>query len=281
MKYVAVMFDIVESRHYQGRLDIQKSIIQSIAYLNDLYGESIKKEMVPSAGDEFQGLFLDLQTAYLYVRKLQILIYPVKIRCGIGFGEIKYDVSEWLSSAFDGDAYYLARDAINAAREQRKNTICFNTNSKTDKYLNMLCLANIEVKARQTQMAHWIELLTDILLPLRQVEEKIEFYKDLLDWKIKTIEQERWNRVSGHFREIELKNTDFDLLFKTKENIEMKDNESDLFFDDFWSFGMNTNIAQIMNTSRQNIDRYVSLGRIKESRTMDKTIYELLGEKLC
>ena len=145
----------------------------------------------------------------------------------------------------------------------------------------MLCLANIEVKSRQTQMAHWIELLADILLPLRQVEEKIEFYKDLLDWKIKTIEQERWNRVSGHFREIELKNTDFDLLFKTKANIEMKDNESDLFFDDFWSFGMNTNIAQIMNTTRQNIDRYVSLGRVKESRTMEKTIYELVGEKLC
>ena len=43
---------------------------------------------------------------------------------------------------------------------------------------------------------------------------------------------------------------------------------------------MSTEIAEIMNTSRQNIDRYISLGKVKESRTMDKTIYELLGEKV-
>lgn len=68
--------------------------------------------MISSAGDEFQGLFLDLQSAFLYIRKLQILIYPVRIRCGIGYGEITYDVEEWSSSAFDGEAYYLAREAI-------------------------------------------------------------------------------------------------------------------------------------------------------------------------
>ena len=43
---------------------------------------------------------------------------------------------------------------------------------------------------------------------------------------------------------------------------------------------MSTEIAQIMNTTRQNIDRYVSLGRIKESRTIDKAIFELLGEDI-
>ena len=43
---------------------------------------------------------------------------------------------------------------------------------------------------------------------------------------------------------------------------------------------MSTDIARIMGTTRQNIDRYISLGRIKESRTMDKAIFDLLGEKL-
>ena len=51
------------------------------------------------------------------------------------------------------------------------------------------------------------------------------------------------------------------------------------YYDEFWARGMSTDIAQIMNTTRQNIDRYISLGKIKESRTMDKYIYELLGEK--
>jgi len=44
---------------------------------------------------------------------------------------------------------------------------------------------------------------------------------------------------------------------------------------------MSTIISQAMNTTRQNIDRYVSLGKIKESRTMDKAIYEMLGERQC
>ena len=35
-----------------------------------------------------------------------------------------------------------------------------------------------------------------------------------------------------------------------------------------------------MNTTRQNIDRYISSGKIKESRTMDKAIFELLGERI-
>ena len=43
---------------------------------------------------------------------------------------------------------------------------------------------------------------------------------------------------------------------------------------------MSTIIAQAMDTSRQNVDRYMALGKIKESRTMDKTIYEFLGEEI-
>ena len=136
MKYAAIMFDVVESRKYYERYDVQKVLMNCVDYLNDIYHYAIKKEVVSSAGDEFQGLFLDLQSAFLYIRKLQLLIYPIKLRCGIGYGEIKYDVEEWSSSAFDGEAYYLARDAIISIGGKKNNTICFNTNSKYDKYLN-------------------------------------------------------------------------------------------------------------------------------------------------
>lgn len=112
MRYAAMMFDVVESRKYYERYDVQNILMNCVDYLNDLYCYAIKKDVVSSAGDEFQGLFLDLQSAFLYIRKLQILIYPIKLRCGIGYGEIKYDVEEWSSPAFDGEAYYLARDAI-------------------------------------------------------------------------------------------------------------------------------------------------------------------------
>jgi hypothetical protein len=90
VKYAAVMFDVVDSRRYLDRYDVQKVLMESVSYLNYIYRDSIKKEVVSSAGDEFQGLFLDVQTAFLYIRKLQLLIYPIKIRCGIGYGKINH-----------------------------------------------------------------------------------------------------------------------------------------------------------------------------------------------
>ena len=153
MKYAALMFDIVESRHYESRYEVQQLLMNSIGYLNEMYKQDIKKEVISSAGDEFQGLFLNLQSAFLYIRKLQLLVYPIKVRCGIGYGEIKYDYDKWSSSAVDGEAYYLARDAIVEASHRKSSALIFNTKSRYDKYLNMLCFASIDIKLRQSQIA--------------------------------------------------------------------------------------------------------------------------------
>ena len=144
----------------------------------------------------------------------------------------------------------------------------------------MLCFSSIELKVRQSQVARWIELLADLVLPIKQVEEDILFYNFVLDIRHKVIESERWNKVYGRPREVEPFETNFDLLFGGKDDFDLKEDNNKLFVDEFWGHGMSTFLAQAMNTSRQNIDRYVSLGKIKESRTMDKAIYELLGEKI-
>ena len=85
MKYAAMMFDVIESRKYYVRQDVQKILMNSVDYLNGLYRSSIKKEVVSSAGDEFQGLFFDLQSAFLYIRKLQILILKSQIFLNLFF----------------------------------------------------------------------------------------------------------------------------------------------------------------------------------------------------
>ncbi len=281
MKYAAIMFDVIESRKYYERYDVQNVLMNCVDYLNNIYRYAIKKDMVSSAGDEFQGLFFDLQSAFLYIRKLQILIYPIKLRCGIGYGEIKYDIEEWSSSAFDGEAYYLAREAIISISGKKSNTICFNTNSKYDKYLNVLCSSDMRAKSRQSQVAHLIELIADIMLPIVYREEDRRFYQFILEKRGRLIEQERWNKVSGRYRNTEILNIDYELLFESIEEYTKKKDPGVLFcMDEFWAHGMSTDIARIMSTTRQNIDRYISLGRIKEIRTMDKAIFELLGEDI-
>ena len=57
MKYAAIMFDVVESRKYYDRYDVQNVLMGCVDYLNTIYEQGIKKKVVSSAGDEFQGLF--------------------------------------------------------------------------------------------------------------------------------------------------------------------------------------------------------------------------------
>ena len=280
MKYAAVMFDVVDSRRYLDRYDVQRVLMESISYLNYIFRESIKKDVVSSAGDEFQGLFRDVRSAFLYIRKLQLLIYPIKIRCGIGYGEIKYDIEEWSSSAYDGLAYYLARDAIEAITKKKSNAICFNTMSPNDRYLNIFSASNIEIKSKQSQIARLIELVADIISPMGAIEEDPDFYKFILQNRLQLIHQERWNKVISRYRDEDLLNINLDMLFDLRNLHEERDYSEKFFvMEEYWIRGMSTIIAQIMNTSRQNIDRYVSLGKIKESRTMDRAIYEMLGER--
>lgn len=281
MKYAAIMFDVVESRKYYERYGVQKILMECVGYLNEIYRFSIKKDVVSSAGDEFQGLFFDLQSAFLYIRKLQLLVYPIKLRCGIGYGEIKYDVEEWSSSAFDGEAYYLARDAIVSIERKKSSEICFNTNSRYDKYLNVLSSSNMQIKSAQSPAANLIELMADIMLPIVCVEENRKFYELALENRCKLIEKERWNRGVGRYRDTDILNIDYGLLFESiEEYVQKKDADMMFCMDEFWVHGMATKIARIMNTTRQNVDRYVSLGKIKESRTMDKAVFELLGEDI-
>lgn len=280
MKYAVLMFDIVDSRKYKKRYEVQQILMNNIKYLNYLFKSEIKKEVVSSAGDEFQGLFLNLKTAYLYIRKLQMLIFPIKLRCGIGYGEIAYDVEKWSSVALDGEAYHLAREALDFLSNKKNNSILFNIDSKYVKYLNALCELDIELKNKQSKISYWIDLLSDVIMPIVSLSENIDFYNSLLANRKELIKSEEWNDLYGGMHEVDINKTNFQYLFAIKEKNLTKVNNDKFYVKDFWCHGMTTYIANSLNTSRQNIDRYISLGKIKESRKIEKIIYELLGENI-
>ena len=66
-------------------------------------------------------------------------------------------------------------------------------------------------------------------------------------------------------------------LYFDSENID----DSGLFIDYYWERGLSSLIAEIIDTSRQNVDKHISLGRVKDSRNIDYTILLMLGEELC
>lgn len=282
MNYCAAIFDIIDSRLYSKRFYVQRVVKDSINYLNYLFRENIKKDVVFGAGDEFQGLFKDIATAFLYVRKLQMLIYPIKIRCGLGYGSIKYYQEEWSSTEIDGEAYYYAREGLETIPSKGRNVIFFNCGNKYDKYLNMYSLANTELKSRQSQMAKLIELLADIICPLSNREnyyrEDLYFYEKLLKLKIDLIYENNYMTNSRKNYTDKIINFNADLLFKYKFD-DYIINDSKLYIDYFWERGLSSLLAEAIGTSRQNIDQHIRLGKIKESRNMDGTILMMLGEK--
>ena len=112
------MVDLKNSRSYdiQDRNNIQNSILSSINILNKIFKNSIEKEVEFSAGDEIQGLFISPQSAYLYYRLFSMLIFPIQIHTGIGFGTWDIRVENESSTAQDGTVYHNARKAIDEAK---------------------------------------------------------------------------------------------------------------------------------------------------------------------
>ena len=86
--YTALIVDLEKSRSYtpEVRNSIQNYILSVMRALNELYENSLAKEVEFSAGDEVQGLFFSPESAYLYLRMLSMLVFPVKVRAGIGIG---------------------------------------------------------------------------------------------------------------------------------------------------------------------------------------------------
>lgn len=281
MKYVAVIFDVIGSRKYNNRQLLQQMLMDCVDYLNIAFRDGIKKDVIVSSGDEFQGLFLNIQTAYAYLRKLQMLIFPIQIRCGMGFGEIKYDHDDWQSTAFDGDAYYYARDAVNSLNKKTENEICIFTMSKCDQYINSFISASLEAKRHQTNTTNIINILADIIMPISSCNEEMLFYCDLM--RVKSNFNHYNNKALVHM-ECDI---DFEKIFKIRSSdryLDIHADKSNNAFqfrpNEYWIHGMSTDIARAMNIKRQTVDRRIKYGRIKECRTIDKYIYDLFSEGL-
>ena len=52
------------------------------------------------------------------------------------------------------------------------------------------------------------------MLPIVRREEDRQFYEFILESRDKVIEQECWNKVGGKYRNTEILNIDYEVLFK-------------------------------------------------------------------
>lgn len=122
--YIAIIGDIKESKKLSNRNEVQKKLNLILEDINDKYKEDISSKFIITLGDEFQGLLCNGANTMHILSEIERRMYPVKLRFGIGIGEITTDINKEMSIGADGPGYYKARTAIEYLKndEKRKQT---------------------------------------------------------------------------------------------------------------------------------------------------------------
>ena len=85
MKYIAIIGDIRYSKQISNRGAIQSKLNKVLKSINDNYKEDIAANFLITLGDEFQGLLTSTEHLLEIIRYVQMSMYPVEIRFGLGW----------------------------------------------------------------------------------------------------------------------------------------------------------------------------------------------------
>lgn len=122
--YIAIIGDIKDSKKIKNRYEVQRNLHSVLQDINEKYKKNIYSKFTITLGDEFQGLLCNGANTMSIITEIEQRMYPVKLRFGIGFGEITTDINKEISLGADGPGYYMARAAIEYLKtdEKKKQT---------------------------------------------------------------------------------------------------------------------------------------------------------------
>ena len=118
--FVAVIGDMKDSRHLENRKEVQVRLQGILDRLNEKYKDEIVSRFLITLGDEFQGLLSSGKYILDMVNEIRMAMHPVRLRFGIGFGQITTDIRTEMALGADGPGYYRAREAVELLKEREK-----------------------------------------------------------------------------------------------------------------------------------------------------------------
>lgn len=114
--YIAIIGDLVKSREIEFREDAQKKLKAVLTEINEVYQTQLASRFSVTLGDEFQGLLNSSENILKLLFAIKFKLHPIKVRFGIGFGEIVTEIDPLESIGADGPAYHAARKSINEVK---------------------------------------------------------------------------------------------------------------------------------------------------------------------
>ncbi len=116
MNCLALIGDLCDSRNVADRAGLQKTLQALLARLNQRHAESLLSPLTLTLGDEFQAVLSGATGLWAMIAAIQAELHPVRVRFGIGVGEIVTGINREAALGMDGPAFHRARDAITALK---------------------------------------------------------------------------------------------------------------------------------------------------------------------
>ena len=268
-KYAALIVDIKSSRTYDNefRNDMQSFLYDTISILNDVFRESLQKQVEFSAGDEMQGLFSSAEAAYLYFRWLNMLASPIRLRAGIGVGTWNVVLEKAGTTAQDGPAYHNARYAIDTVKSIDGYSILLYSGGSEDLIINSTINTSTLIINKDSEHQVLLMILTEIMYPI-YVDNIFNLEKlYMLEYAIKNRYYFNSIRHNGH-----VSNRTYEYIINSHDYAHVISPVFVEWTDDMFyvtngkTRGIATNLSNILNIKRQSIDYSVRASNLYEAR---------------
>jgi predicted DNA-binding protein YlxM (UPF0122 family) len=170
--YTVVIGDVSGSKQLSGkhRYQTQLFIKSAIIQINEEYTGLIEAPLTITKGDEFQGLFRDLENAYKICLALEKATLPVQIRFGLGVGQI-FKMGSRLPIEMDGAAFHAANDALQMAKKKKMSTALCSQDKQLDNLINTIFRLMSAIKQKWSERHHKLFWLYKDLGTYRKVAE--------------------------------------------------------------------------------------------------------------
>lgn len=138
---VAIVGNVVNSKGIEDRNNFQIQLKILLESLNDRFESDLAGKFRITLGDEFQALLHNPAHLMVILDEISLSLAPIKVRFGIGLGELNTTSSILNDEELDGPAYWHAREALNRVSKNnlygRALTYCLGGKSE-DLSLNVL-----------------------------------------------------------------------------------------------------------------------------------------------
>lgn len=148
-RYTVIIGDVSGSKQLSGkhRFQTQLFIKSAILQINEEFASIIEAPLTITKGDEFQGLFSNLSSAFKIALALERLIFPVPVRFGFGIGQV-YKMGGRLPIEMDGPAFHNSNAALQYAKKRKICSALSSNHNEIDTLVNTIFKLITAIKHR-------------------------------------------------------------------------------------------------------------------------------------